>query len=243
MLDRRSLVVAYDIRRGEPRGRVALRTMRTVGDCVDCDMCVQACPTGIDIRDGLQMECIHCTQCMDACDAVMAKLGRPAGLIRYGTRAGMEGAAEASWLRPRTLLYPAALALTLGLFVWQLGSRAPAEVVLLRGAGAPFTVANDGRVVNQIRLKIRNRGASEARYAIALAGAEPGALVAPINPFPVPPGASAETSVFVTLPPGAFHDGRRDVTVRVSDAGDTVVFARNVPWRLSGPSSDEEENE
>jgi cytochrome c oxidase accessory protein FixG len=242
LLDRRSLIVAYDARRGEPRGRVGLRAAGALGDCVDCGLCVQACPTGIDIRDGLQMECIHCTQCMDACDVVMAKLRRPRGLIRYGSRAGMEGA-KGSWIRPRVLLYPAALTVTVALLAWQIGARPQTEVTLLRGPGAPFAVEADGRIVNQVRLKIANRGAQPQRYAIALEGADEAELIAPINPFPVPARRTAETSVFVTLPPGAFHDGRRDVVVRVASAGEGDAFARNYPWRLSGPGDAEEEDE
>ena len=246
LLDRRSLVVAYDAKRGEPRGHVAPRAAAADrGDCVDCGMCVQACPTGIDIRDGLQMECIHCTQCMDACDAVMTRIHRAPGLIRYGSRAAMEGprggaARAGAWLRPRVVLYPAALAIVLGLLGWQLGSRAPAEVTVLRGPGAPFTVESDGRVVNQLRIKIANRGDAPERYAIALDGAPQAALIAPINPFPVAAHDAAETSVFVTLPPSAFdEEGRRDVTVRVAAAGSS--FARNSPWRLSGPEREEDE--
>jgi len=88
LLDRRSLIVAYDPRRGEPRGKLG----RVAGDCIDCRACVLTCPTGIDIRDGLQMECIHCAQCIDACDAIMDRVGRPRGLVRYGSRDEMAGA-------------------------------------------------------------------------------------------------------------------------------------------------------
>jgi cytochrome c oxidase accessory protein FixG len=241
LLDRRSLVVAYDVRRGEPRGKLAVlhRTAAgaaaPAGDCVDCGMCVQACPTGIDIRDGLQMECIHCTQCMDACDGVMARLGRAPGLVRYGSRAGMEGRTS-SWVRPRVLAYPAALAVTLGLLVWQLGTRAETEITVLRGRGAPFTVGQDGSVVNQVRLKIANRGPVARSYAIALEGADAATLIAPINPFPVPAHRTAETSLFVTLPPGAFDAGRRDVILRVRGVGEPA-FAHAYPWRLAGPSA------
>ncbi len=233
LLDRRSLVVAYDTRRGEPRGHVMPKGM---GDCVDCGMCVQTCPTGIDIRDGLQMECIHCTQCMDACDAVMTKVGRAPGLIRYGSRDSMEGR-PSSWLRPRVLLYPAALGVVLGLFVWQLGTRADTEVTMLRSRGAPYTFEADGSVVNQVRLKIANRSDVGRRYVIALEGGADAHLIAPINPFPVPAHRTAETSVFVVVPAGALADGRREVTFRIEDAPGSGAFARNYAWCLVGPTA------
>ncbi len=231
LLDRRSLVVAYDTKRGEPRGRVALRG---TGDCVDCRMCVQTCPTGIDIRDGLQMECIHCTQCMDACDTVMAKVGRAPGLIRYGSRDELDGRA-ASWVRARLLLYPAALAIVLGLLGWQLTTRADTEVTLLRGTGAPYVLEADGSVVNQVRVKIANRADRARRYAIELDGGADAKLVAPINPFPVPARRTAETSVFVVLPPGPVPGGRREIVLRIEDAPGSGSFARNYAWRLVGP--------
>ncbi len=239
LLDRRSLIVAYDESRGEPRGRLgqsrAAASPAPAGDCVDCGMCVQTCPTGIDIRDGLQMECIHCTQCMDACDAVMARVGRPPGLVRYGSRDGMAGLG-AGWLRPRAVLYPAALVLALGLLAWQLASRAPTEVTVLRAPGAPFTVGAGGAVVNQVRLKIANRDERDHRYVIALEGADEAGLIAPINPFPVPAHRTAETSVFITLPPRGFRDGRRDVSIRVAEESGEPGFSGSYPWRLSGPS-------
>ena len=132
------------------------------------------CPTGIDIRDGLQMECIHCTQCVDACDAVMDKVGKPRGLIRYTSRDALEGK-PTRLLRPRVVLYPVALAVAVGLLAFNLGTKADADVTLLRGAGAPFTRQPNGSVVNQVRVKIANRGrGARASYTLEVAGV-PGA--------------------------------------------------------------------
>jgi cytochrome c oxidase accessory protein FixG len=139
LLDRRSAIVGYDPRRGEPRMRGIKQRPATAGDCIDCQMCVLTCPTGIDIREGLQMECIHCAQCIDACDAVMTKIGRPRGLIRYGSRDGFAGRAG-SFLRPRLIAYPAVLVLAFGLFAWQLGGRSATEVTVLRASTVPFTL-------------------------------------------------------------------------------------------------------
>ncbi len=233
LLDRRSIVVAYDARRGEPRGKGAVARAAGAGDCVDCGLCVQTCPTGIDIRQGLQMECIHCTQCMDACDAVMAKVKRPPGLIRYASRDAIEGKRSA-WLRPRVVLYPLAMCLSLGLFVWLLGTRAAADVTLLGPHGAPYVVEQDGSIVNQVRVKITNRSAHDRRYAIALEGAPGARLVSPLNPLPVAAGEVGQTSVFVISSLDAFTGGERRATIRIDDgAGFEQVF----PHRLLGPNA------
>jgi cytochrome c oxidase accessory protein FixG len=236
LLDRRSTIVAYDARRGEPRGRV---TTAGAGDCVDCGLCVQTCPTGIDIRQGLQMECIHCTQCMDACDAVMARLKRPAGLIRYGSRDELEGRSS-SRLRPRVVLYPIALVVSLGLFAWGLGTRAQAEVTLLGPHGAPYVVEDDGSVVSQVRVKIANRGNAARRYSIALEGAPDARLVAPENPMSVAAGAVGQTSVFVVSSGESFEHGERAAEFRI---GDGEGFERVIPYRLVGPDGEGEGDE
>ena len=169
LLDNDSLIVAYDYVRGEPRGKHKDRTGK--GDCVDCEACVTTCPVGIDIRNGLQMECIHCTQCMDACDAVMRKVGSPVGLIRYSSRAALAGKGK-HFLRPRTVLYPAAFALFFGSFIWQLTFKDAADITLLGPAGAPFTVQPNGDVINQLRVRVANRSGAAHAYAVEVTGAE-----------------------------------------------------------------------
>jgi cytochrome c oxidase accessory protein FixG len=226
LLDRRSLIVAYDPRRGEPRGRLGAAT----GDCVDCRMCVQTCPTGIDIRDGLQMECIHCTQCIDACDSVMKRIGRPLGLIRYASRDELEGRFTRG-IRPRTIVYPAVLALAFGGLVLGLALRPAAEVTLLRGAGEPYTIEADGTVANQLRLRVANRGPAAAAFSIELVEPRNGRVVAPLDPLTVAPGKTATEPLFVLLPPGEFANGGRDVTFRVRGGS----FSKELAWHLVGP--------
>src|SRR5690606_33118743 len=171
LLDRGSLIVSYDADRGEPRGKKRKGDDST-GDCVDCSMCVQVCPMGIDIRNGLQMECIHCTQCIDACDAVMSKLGRELGLIGYASQAGREQAAQPQagpkrwWARPRVLLYPIGILVVFGLFAFNLGSQSSMDVTVLRSLGQPFGVTDDGRVRNSLRIKVVNRSNAPREYAI-----------------------------------------------------------------------------
>lgn len=233
LLDRSSLVVAYDTGRGEPRTK-GREQQPGAGDCVDCSACVATCPTGIDIRDGLQMECIHCTQCMDACDDVMTRLRRPRGLIRYTSRAALE-TGKPHILRARVILYPLALLLFVGSLAYALAHRDAADITVLRGIGAPFEREVDGRVSNQIRVKVTNRSRREQAYTISLHGAGDATLVAPENPLTVAPNDSRTTSVFVLLNEHDLHDGARDVTVRVS-AGN---FAANVPYRLLGPDDED----
>ena len=245
LLDRQSLIVGYDHRRGEPRGKPGRAGLALVGaapgagDCIDCGACVAACPTGIDIRDGLQMECIHCTQCMDACDSIMGRIGRPLGLVRYTSRDELAGQPRRR-LRPRVVLYPLLLIATWGALGWALAHRAPADVTVLRGLGSPFTVLPSGRVSNQIRVKVVNRQTADHRYRIEVDPADASAagleLIAPDNPVPVRAGKSATATVFVTAPRDAFDDGRRDLRLVIDD-GDG--FRQVLRYRLLGPEDGE----
>ncbi len=230
LFDRRTLIVAYDPRRGEPRMKGTRPRPAGAGDCIACGMCVRTCPTGIDIRDGLQMECVHCTQCIDACDEIMVKIGQKPGLIRYTNPDELAGLPH-RLLRTRVLLYPVALAISLGLFVFFLTSRAATEVTLLRGIGAPYQMDGE-RVVNQVRLKFSNRNRDERGYHVTLVGVPDAQLVNPLDPFPVPGGHTLTTTVFVLSPRSAFDDGTRHVMFRVEDGHG---FGRNYVHPLIGP--------
>lgn len=237
LLDKQSLIVAYDTKRGEPRMKGKVRAAGA-GDCIDCGACVLTCPTGIDIRDGLQMECIHCTQCADACDDVMTRVGKPKGLIRYSSRELLEGHTR-HIVRPRTVLYPVALAVFLGGFIYALMNRDAADVTVLGGQGEPFTQQSDGRIANQVRVKIANRTNADHDYRIEVVGAESGSVIVPQNPLRVATGQSAVTPLFILLPRGAFHDGEHRVTVRVSDGSG---FSIDTPYRLVGPEHDDDDD-
>ncbi len=236
LLDRQSLIVGYDVTRGEPRGRGG-KERSGLGDCVDCSLCTQVCPTGIDIRDGLQMECIHCTQCADACDSVMVKIGKPPGLIGYTSQARL-ARKPLTWLRPRVVMYPLVMSVTLVLFGWLLTHRGDAEVTVLRGKGEPFSLTTDGRVQNQVRIKVANRGSRDAKYAIVLDGVDGAQVIAPMNPLPVPARRMGETSLFVMLPAGAFEHGERPVRFLVKDEHG---FSTAIDYRLVGPEHDHDE--
>jgi cytochrome c oxidase accessory protein FixG len=232
LLDRQSLIVGYDSERGEPRAPWRKAEQRTAGDCIDCHLCVSTCPTGIDIREGLQMECIHCTQCIDACDAVMDRVGLDRGLIRYTSQAELESGRK-SFLRPRLVVYSAILLLAFGAFTFSLAGKASADVTLLRGLGAPFSVLPSGEVSNQIRIKIANRSGDERAYTISLADAQDLTLIAPENPLVVAAGDSQLTAAFITAPRSGFTGGEHRVVLRISDG---VDFDETYDYRLLGPT-------
>ncbi len=230
LLDRQSVIVAYDPRRGEPRGKGS-GARDGLGDCIDCGACVLTCPTGIDIRDGLQMECVHCTQCADACDDIMLKVGKAPGLIRYSSQDALAGKAR-NLLRARTVLYPLAFTAFFGAFLLVLATRSDADITLLGPVGAPYAREASGIIVNQVRFRIVNRTAEPRAYTISYLD-DPGArLIAPENPVRVDPGATATTSVFVMQEAGRFTDGERHVIFRITDDGD---YRRELDWRLLGP--------
>jgi cytochrome c oxidase accessory protein FixG len=233
LLDPRSLIVGYDKARGEPRGKGKIQPGR--GDCIDCNACVAACPTGIDIRDGLQLECIACAQCADACDGIMHKIKRPLGLIRYGSQLELEARPRASLpqriFRPRVVIYGVLLAGLLVALGTLAGTRQPAEVTVLRGLGAPFTV-EQGRVTGALRVKVQNRGSEQRRYRLEIVAAPPVTLIAPENPLEVAAGAHRTTAVFVVANTDSFHGGQREIVVRVAD---DHGFSADTPYRLVGP--------
>jgi cytochrome c oxidase accessory protein FixG len=232
LLDRQSLIVGYDENRGEPRARFRKNEERTAGDCIECQLCISTCPTGIDIREGLQMECIHCTQCIDACDEVMDKVGLERGLIRYTSQAELETGSR-SFFRPRVFVYSAILLVMFGAFAFSLAGKETADVTLLRGLGAPFSVLPSGEVSNQIRIKIANRSPEERSYLIELQGAEELTLIAPENPLVVGPGESQMTAAFITAPTNAFTGGEAQITLTISDG---VDFSDELQYRILGPA-------
>jgi cytochrome c oxidase accessory protein FixG len=234
LLDRQSLIVGYDAARGEERAKWRKDEERTAGDCIDCGLCVSTCPTGIDIREGLQMECIHCTQCIDACDAVMNRIGLEPGLVRYTSQAELESGKQ-SFLRPRLIVYSAILAVMFGTFAFSLAGKSTADVTLLRGIGAPFTVLPNGEISNQIRIKIANRSPEERSYLIELIDSDEMVLIAPENPLTVAAGDTEMTAAFVTGPRSAFAGGEATVTLQI---GDGIDFTRQLSYRALGPSND-----
>jgi cytochrome c oxidase accessory protein FixG len=164
MFDRDSLIITYDTKRGEPRGKG-----RKNGACVDCTWCVQVCPTGIDIRKGLQYECIACAACIDACDAVMDKMKAPRGLIRYTTQNAL-GGKPTHILRLRVVLYATLLAVLVAGFGVALWMREPVGLDVIRDRNALYRMLDDGRVENVYDVKILNKTEHDHRFTITVAG-------------------------------------------------------------------------
>jgi len=238
LLDDHSRIVAYDLHRGEPRGRkkksLPIAEQNSLGDCVDCKLCVQTCPTGIDIRDGLQMECVNCTQCMDACDAVMTKLGRKPGLIRYSSQAADAGKAS-KLLRPRTIIYPLILVALASVFAFVLGTKADFDAVLLRNKGQPYTVLDDGGVRNVFNVKLTNRADEAQPLRIELGPDAPaGTNVAPIE-VQLEAGQMETVTMLAIAPVMEFLQGggQLEVTLRVTDAAGE---SRDIAGQMLGPS-------
>jgi cytochrome c oxidase accessory protein FixG len=198
MFDRDTLVITYDAARGDPRGgRKRGVTPRSVGlgDCVDCNICVQVCPTGIDIRDGLQYECIGCAACIDGCDQVMGRMGYATGLIRYATQNALATGYDkrAMWwrvLRPRTLIYTAVLVALTAVTVVSLALRNPLKVDVLRDRGALAREAAPGVAENVYRLQIMNTDETPRRFTIRADGVPGLAVVGVEQPVTLGPAQS-----------------------------------------------------
>jgi cytochrome c oxidase accessory protein FixG len=203
MFDKDTLIISYDERRGEPRGsrrRGLDHGALGLGDCIDCTLCVQVCPTGIDIRDGLQYQCIACAACIDACDEVMDKMGYPRGLVRYSTENAMAGK-PAHLLRPRVVLYALALlGLTGGLF-YAITQRVPVELDVIRDRLALYQETSTGLIENDYTVKIINMDEREHVYRLNVDGMDGLALINAAGNVTVASGEVASLAVQVRVDP------------------------------------------
>jgi cytochrome c oxidase accessory protein FixG len=165
LTDAQTIMVTYDTRRGEPRGRVAHASEKARGDCVDCHQCVTVCPTGIDIRNGIQLECVNCTACMDACDGVMTRLGRATGLIRYASHGGIEGRAprRLSW---RSIGYGAVWMALVVVTLAVIEMRRDLDVLVLRQPGTLYATVTNGEVANFYQVQAFNRRGTPATFTL-----------------------------------------------------------------------------
>jgi cytochrome c oxidase accessory protein FixG len=172
LLDRNSIVVAYDRLRGEPRGKQVKQTendtsTEKTADCIDCHACVRVCPTGIDIRNGTQLECVNCTACIDACDAIMISINKPTGLVRYASENSIVEGVRLKFTT-RIKAYTAVLALLISLLVFLLASRTDLDATLMRTNGMTYTSLPDGRIENLYSLKLANKTHKDITISLKL---------------------------------------------------------------------------
>jgi cytochrome c oxidase accessory protein FixG len=226
MFDRDTLIITYDERRGEPRGARKKGTdhkAKGLGDCVDCTMCVQVCPTGIDIRKGLQYECIACAACIDACDEVMEKVGYPKGLIRYDTQNGLEGKRKRV-LRPRTMVYATLLAVLLTGFFYAITHRNVVGVDVIRDRNALFRERPDGLIENVYNVKILNKDGDRHEFVITASGLPGLQLDYGAPTIEVGAGEVRSIPVRIRVPRGELQGGH-DIEVSIRTNGERPLEA------------------
>jgi cytochrome c oxidase accessory protein FixG len=198
LLDRNSIVIAYDYVRGEPRAKRKRNEERTTGDCVDCGQCVDVCPTGIDIRNGTQLECVNCTACLDACDAVMDAVKKPRGLIRYDSATGIASTVRTIWT-PRVIGYSIVLAVLVSVLGVLLSTRTDVDVTVLRTPGMFYQEQPDGRISNVYDVKALNKTFDRVPLTLRLQTAEGEVRLIGDELSPEPQGV-AEAKLIIILP-------------------------------------------
>ena len=232
MFDPDTLIITYDAERGEPRGarKKGDAKASALGDCVDCGICVQVCPTGIDIRNGLQYECIACAACIDACDAVMDKVGSPRGLVRYSTENAMAKRYSSRdilghLLRPRTLLYGSVLVAIIAATAWSLSTRVPLRVDLLRDRSTLYREADDGRIENVFMMHVMNSDEVAHRYSVAVSGVD-GIEIASDREVDVPAMTNKNFLVVASVEDGTIPKGSNKIFFEVKALDDDAVAVK-----------------
>jgi len=235
MFDRDTLIVSYDAKRGEPRGArkpSADPNQLGLGDCIDCSICVQVCPTGIDIRNGLQYQCINCALCIDGCNSVMDKMGYARGLIRYTTENALAGKPSHA-LRPRIIGYAIALLAMIGLFAFVLLSRVPVGLDVIRERTQLYRTTSDGMVENTYALKLLNMDEQAHTFVVSASGLE-GSKVIGNSRVEVEAGEALELPLRLTIDPALLHDTNVEIEFRIQ-AEDNPQLRATAESRFLGP--------
>jgi len=232
MFDENTLLVSYDASRGEPRARGKKRNANNEksGDCIDCGLCVQVCPTGIDIRNGLQYECIGCAACIDACDPVMKSINKPTGLIRYTTENSLEGKATRI-LRPRPIIYAIILAILSGVFVFGVANRSPLAFDIIRDRNSLYRVVDAQHVENVYTIKLMNKSAEANYYEITASGIPGLQVLAPRLDSVITPGSvtNIPVRIIAELEKISQKNQRIEITIkeRLSTEGHSINESTN----------------
>jgi cytochrome c oxidase accessory protein FixG len=225
MLDRDTLIISYDEKRGETRGhrrRDSDPQALGLGDCIDCDLCVQVCPTGIDIRDGLQFECIQCAACIDACDSVMDRMGYARGLVRYTTENILEHGGRYRFFRLRLVGYAVAIGVMATLFVTTLALRVPLEAEALRDRKQLYRETPEGLIENVYLLKVLNKSQHAEQYRVTLQGDANIHLAAPLT-LAVAAGEQASVPVTLSADPGLLARSNYEISFQVRSLQDDGI--------------------
>jgi cytochrome c oxidase accessory protein FixG len=225
MFDHDTLIVSYDTARGEPRSAAKDRDHQ--GDCIDCGLCVQVCPVGIDIRDGLQYECIGCAACVDACSGVMDKVDKPRGLIRYATENALAGGwnarqIRARLLRPRTIGYGLVFVLMAAGMGTALALRTPLKLDVIRDRGSMGREVEGGKIENVYRLQLMNTGERGHRFRIAVNGI-PTAAIAGDDVVALDGASARAVPVRVRVDHGAVRTGSSALAFTVTAQDDPAL--------------------
>lgn len=223
LLDANSIVVAYDHVRGEPRTKFT-RDMKSGGDCIDCKQCLYVCPTGIDIRNGTQLECTNCTACMDSCDDIMFKINRPKGLIRYDSHNGILSGARKIWTN-RVKAYTLLLVLLLSVTGFLLGTRGNVELTVMRTPGMLFQESPDGNISNLYNFQLANK--TNKPISVKMITNTAGASVKMIGTLnTLPPAEVSKGSFFIYLPKDKLHDHKTVVNITILQGQKVVASTR-----------------
>lgn len=237
MQDNDTFAVGYYAGRGEPRGKLKKGSEEVFGDCIDCKACIAACPMGIDIRDGDQLECINCGLCADACDEIMVKIDRPKGLIAYGSdyrtlQKGEKRRVMPNFFRPRTMLYSSVIFIALAIMAFGLSSRSTVEFNIERNRTPAYTMLSDGSLRNAMTLRLLNKYNTPTDFEVEVQGPD-GFIVDAVGveiedgrfTLPVAAGSQRNLRLFVTAPAEWRRQAGEPFTVTLKDpvSGETVV--------------------
>ncbi len=236
MYDKETILPAYDYNRGEPRGKLKKGQIEEgKGDCIECGQCVAVCPTGIDIRHGQQEGCITCALCLDACDAVMDKIGRPTGLIRYASMDELEGKpALKMFQRPRVLVYLTILTLAMSGILYGLFNLSGIEVKVLHERQPLYVLQSDGSIQNKYSVKILNKTAQDQQVRLSVSGLPDLAVSGGEGSLAAHKGRITSYTVFVRVPRANLKDESSPITFHVEAEGEEELVS-NYTSMFIGP--------
>ena len=224
LLDENSVTVAYNVARGEPRGKIRKNSDVVTGDCIDCNLCVHVCPTGIDIRKGTQLECVSCTACIDACDAVMDKIHKPKRLIGFYTQAEADGKAtlqDGKKRNTRAIVYSCILLVLMGIFTAMIFSRTDVDGRLLRAKGSTYQFRDDGTVTNLYSLELINKTTKDIDYE--LVSEDKDIEIQIVNPIShLPREGNAKLSLFLIAKKANIKEYKTNIKLNVVADGNVI---------------------